>query len=160
MKTKRPDRLILVYSSDSGVRAMLVDVLKKLVGREDCALCEITYSPVGKRGEWLACEKRLGIIVDELHRDRLPDAWGLNRDQLPCILARAGEEMPFVLVSRDEIGTCRASIEQLERRIRDALQAATAPPEASRLAAVSDSREPQRSFERRSTSSRSPTRAR
>jgi len=95
--------------------------------------------------------KRLGIIVDELHRDRLPDAWGINRDQLPCILARTGEEMPFVVVSRDEIGTCRASIERLERRIGDALQAAKAPPEASHLAAVSDSREPQRSFERRST---------
>jgi hypothetical protein len=151
MMTKRPDRLILVYSGDSGVRAMLVDVLKKLVGREECALCEITYSPVGKRGEWLACEKRLGIIVDELHGDRLPDAWGIGRDQLPCILARAGEQMPFVLISRDEIATCRGSIEQLERRIGAALQAVTAPPEASHLAAVNDSREPQRSFERRST---------
>lgn len=158
--TKRPDRLILVYSGDSGVRAMLVDVLKKLVGREECALCEITYSPFGKRGGWVACEKRLGIIVDELHRDRLPDAWGINRDELPCILARAGDERPFDLVSRDEIIACGGSIEQLERRIDDALQALATPPGTSHLAAIKDLCQPQRSSERRSTRSRSLTRAR
>jgi hypothetical protein len=46
----RPDRLILVYDGDSGLGAMLLDVVKKAVGREECALCEITHGPLGKRG--------------------------------------------------------------------------------------------------------------
>jgi len=134
--TKRPDRLILVYDGDSGLRAMLVDVLKKLVGREECALCEITYSATGKRGAWTACEKRLGLIVDELHRDQLPEAWGISRAQLPCVLGRQGEDGPFVLLTREHIAGCQGSIERLAGRIAQALARA---------------REPQNSAERRST---------
>lgn len=47
-------RLILVYDANGGLAAMLVDVVKKALGREDCALCEITYSPLGKRQSWQA----------------------------------------------------------------------------------------------------------
>jgi hypothetical protein len=117
----RPDRLILVYDADSGVGAMLLDVLKKAAGKEDCALCEITYSPVGKRGAWRQCERRLGVIVDELHRDQLPEAWGIARAQLPCILARAGTDLPFLAVTREEISACGGSVESLERRLLSVL---------------------------------------
>ena len=120
--TDRPDRLILVYDADSGVRAMLADVLKKLVGREECALCEITYGAAGKRRAWAACEKRLRLIVDELHRDRIPHEWKLTRSDLPCILARRGAAKPFVLLTRREIADCGGSAEQLEQGIVDALQ--------------------------------------
>jgi hypothetical protein len=57
-------RIILVYNGDSGLGAMLLDVLRKAVGREDCALCEITYSPIGKRAPWTSREGRLGIPVE------------------------------------------------------------------------------------------------
>lgn len=119
-----PDRLILVYDGDSGLRAMLLDVVKKAAGREECALCEITYGPLGKRDAWRQCEKRLGVAVEELHRDVLPAAWRIAPEQLPCVLARAGEEAPFVLVSKSEIVACDRSVERLERRIEDALAAA------------------------------------
>ena len=61
------ESLILVYDGDSGLRAMVLDVLKKSIGREECALCEITYSPVGQRGAWRACQRRLELPVSELH---------------------------------------------------------------------------------------------
>jgi len=118
----RPDRVILVYDGDSGVRAMLVDILKKVVGREECALCEITYSAVGKRREWVACEKRLGIIVDELHRDQLPATWEIQRAHLPCVLARVGDQKPFVLLTRDAISECLGSVDRLEQRIVASLE--------------------------------------
>jgi hypothetical protein len=115
------DRVILVYNGDSGLAAMLLDALKKVAGREDCALCEITYSPLGKRQEWAACERRLGVAVEELHRDRVPPAWGISPAELPCILGRAGDQRPFVLLSRDDIQACQRCISQLEGRLRDAL---------------------------------------
>jgi hypothetical protein len=120
------NRVILVYNGDSGLAAMLLDAVKKASGREDCALCEITYSPVGKRREWVACERRLGVEVEELHRDRLPREWGISRAELPCILGRAGNERPRVLLSRGEITACRGSVDELERRLRTALDAPTA----------------------------------
>ena len=133
---RRPDRLILVYDGDSGLRALLADVLKKLVGREECALCEITYSATGKRRAWAACEKRLGLIVDELHRDQLPEAWGISRAHLPCVLARNGEDRPFVLLTREDIARCQGSVERLDGRIAEALDSAQGSAEVQPPAGV------------------------
>jgi hypothetical protein len=121
------NRVILVYNGDSGLAAMLLDAVKKAAGREDCALCEITYSPIGKRREWAACERRLGVAVEELHRDRLPREWGIARAELPCILGRVGHERPVVLLRRAEIADCRGSVDELERRLRAALDAPVLP---------------------------------
>lgn len=114
-------RIILVYNADSGLTALLMDVIKKAAGREDCELCEITYSPVGKRREWAACERRLGVAVEEMHRDQLPASWGIGRAELPLVLGRVGDERPFVILSRAEIAACRRSVQQLESRIRERL---------------------------------------
>jgi hypothetical protein len=111
----------LVYDGDSGLGAMLLDVVKKAVGREECALCEITHGPLGKRGAWRACEARLRVIVDELHRDQLPVTWGVSRSDLPCILGRAGTERPYVVVPREEITSCRGRVGALEAKVVAAL---------------------------------------
>lgn len=116
--TARPDRVILVYDGDSGLRAMLLDVVKKAAGREECALCEITYGPLGKRGAWRECEARLGVIVDELHRDQLPPEWAITREALPCVLGRVGTERPFVLLSKGEIEACGKRVDELDRKDR------------------------------------------
>jgi hypothetical protein len=118
---RRPERVILVYDGDSGLRAMLLDVVKKAVGHEECALCEITYSAVGKRGAWKRCEQRLGVEVAEMHRDQLPSEWAVPRSDLPCIRAQAGDERPFVFVRREDIVACHGSVEALEGAILGAM---------------------------------------
>jgi hypothetical protein len=115
-------RVILVYDGDSGLPAMLLDACKKAFGREECALCEITYSPLGKRREWVACERRLGVTVEEMHRDQLPASWGIS--ELPCVLGRNGDERPITLLDRNQIIGCRGSVAELERRVRAALDEA------------------------------------
>jgi hypothetical protein len=119
--TTFPDRIILVYGSDSGFGPMLLDVVKKAVGQEDCALCEITHHPLGKRNAWRACEARLGIPVSALHRNELPDTWKIPHAALPCILAQFRTDRPSVLVSRDEILKCGGEVSALERCLRAAL---------------------------------------
>jgi hypothetical protein len=116
-----PERLIFAYDADSGLRAMLVDVLKKAVGREDCPLCEITYGSLGKRRQWTECEARIGMAVEELHRDRIPEAWGIGRLQLPCVLIEREEGNPSILIPRSEIVACTGRTDELERRIVAAL---------------------------------------
>lgn len=117
----RPDRLILVYDGDGGLRAMLLDVIKKAVGREDCPLCEIVYSPVGKRKAWVECAARLQVPITEMHRDELPAGWGVQREDLPCVLAQSGGAAPYVLVPRDAIVSCAGDIARLEQTIQSAL---------------------------------------
>jgi hypothetical protein len=124
---KNPTELILVYDGLSGVRAMLLDVVKKAVGREDCPLCAITYSPVGRRASWNRCETRLGMAVREMHRDELPSAWGIGAGELPCVLALTAGAQPTVLLDRDAIVACGGRAEALEEAIRRALTARNAP---------------------------------
>lgn len=116
-----PTELILVYDGTSGVRAMLLDAVKKAVGREECPLCEITYSPVGRRASWRRCEARLGLAVTEMHRDELPADWGIAAGALPCVLTRAPGGHPAVLLDRGAIVACRGEAEALEQAIRHAL---------------------------------------
>ncbi len=116
-----PTELILVYDGRSGVRAMLLDVVKKAVGREECPLCEITYGAIGRRSAWNRCEARLGMPVTEMHRDELPADWGISAGELPCVLARTTNARPTVLVDRDAIVACGGEAEALERAIRRAL---------------------------------------
>ncbi len=125
------DRIIFVYDGDGGLGALLLDVIKKAAGREDCALCAITYSPVGKRRAWAACESRLGVPVDELHRDEVPASWGVD-GELPCVLGRSGGGRPFLLLTRADIIACRGSVDELERRLRNARDAERAPAPAAR----------------------------
>jgi hypothetical protein len=117
------NRLILVFDADSGLAAMLLDVAKKAVGREDCALCEITYGPLGKRRSWAACEARLGLEVVERHRDELPVEWEIPRTELPCVLLDRGGARPEILLNRAAIASLDRNAERLERAIRDALSA-------------------------------------
>lgn len=126
----RIDGLILVYDADRGVRAALLDVVKKAVGREECALCEITHGPLGKRGAWRACEARIGseVGVEALHRDELPAAWGLARDQLPCVLGRRGSATPFVVVPRARIEAMRGDVDALEAALREVLAGTASDP--------------------------------
>lgn len=116
-----PDRIILVYDVDSGFGAMLLDAAKKALGKEDCALCEMTHGPFGKREAWRRCESALGVIVDALHRNQIPAAWTISRTALPCILGRVGDQRPFVLVTRTEIEECGAELTALEHRLRSVL---------------------------------------
>ncbi len=114
-------RLILVFAANGGLTAMLADVVKKALGREDCALCEITYSPLGKRQAWQACEARLGVPVHELHRDKLPPEWGLDPGQLPCVLLQESAAKPTILLTKADIVACAGQLEELERRLRAGL---------------------------------------
>lgn len=119
----RVHKITLVFDADSGLRATVADIFKKLTGREDCSLCAITYSPVGKRRAWVDCTSRLGVEVAELHRDEVPADWGLTPADLPCIMGEAAGERPSILVSRDAIAACGVSVAALEQRIESALRA-------------------------------------
>lgn len=119
--------LILVYDADSGWRALALDVAKKWLGREDCSLCAITHGPLGPRGEWVACQARIGLSFEALHRDELPRQWHIAMHNLPCILVRRGDRTPELLLDREDIAACGGQATELELRIQSALSAGPSP---------------------------------
>jgi hypothetical protein len=112
-----PARLFFVYNSASGPFAMLADAVKKAAGIEECALCEITHGPLGKRGDWARCERGLGVPIEIVHRDEVPPAWKIDVGALPCVLSDSGDDRPRVLLDKDEIASCAGNADALERLI-------------------------------------------
>ncbi len=130
--TEAPDTIILVYDGDGGLRALLTDTVKTALGRQECDLCAIAWTITGKRRAWADAEARLGVFVEELHRDELPPAWRLTRADVPCILSRSFGNAPRMLLTRAEIAACGRSPAALEVRVRDALARRREGTEAAR----------------------------
>ena len=118
--TQFPTRLLLIYRGDAGVIPMILDVLKKSVGIEECSLCHATFGPTGMKKAWNACEQSLEVPVVHLHRNEVPQDWRIREEDLPCILVdRAGARS--VLVDRAAIAACAGSPKRLEEAVRAAL---------------------------------------
>lgn len=82
-------KLLFVYNAKAGVRAGLVDMLHKAVSPSTypCALCAITYGPLGMDRRWRDYVKRLPFEAEFLHREELQARYPQARPPLPVILA-------------------------------------------------------------------------
>ena len=114
-------RLAVIYDADGGLLGELAYGLGKLMGTAHCAACDITYGALSEKAEWQACKVRLGLVVEQLHRNELPDDLArVVRGQLPCVAAE-GDEGSRVLVDAAALEACAGRVEQLEARVRRAL---------------------------------------
>lgn len=111
------DRLIFVYHASSGSVAAFVDTVKKLVMVKGCTLCAITHGVAGEKAEWKTCRESLGVPVDYLHLDEVPEAIKpLVAGWTPCILGATGDEY-VRLLGPDELARCRGSVADLKGRL-------------------------------------------
>lgn len=108
----------LIYDGDAGMLPMLADVVKKTFGFEECPLCEITYSAVGKRGEWKNCEAKLPYPVVHRHRNDIPNAWKQQLGPLPVVALQDGDRISLLL-DPAAIRSCQADPQCLDRKIRE-----------------------------------------
>jgi hypothetical protein len=111
--------VVLLYNADAGLLPMLADALKKLMGTEDCSLCEITHSATGKRSSWARCEAALQLPVVPMHRNEIPAGWSIP--SLPSVVLAEGERMVRVLLDDAAIRECRGDAARLRERIDKAL---------------------------------------
>ena len=112
-------QVILIYNGDSGLMEALAHAAKKLRGIEECDLCEITYSAMGKRSSWTECARNIPVPIEELHRNEVPPAWGLR--QLPCVVLARDGELLSILLDAKAIRACNRDPQTLSERIRQAL---------------------------------------
>ncbi|MDD9938420.1 MAG: hypothetical protein OXT09_32725 [Myxococcales bacterium] len=112
--------LLFIYNADSGALALLRDVALKLIGRGDCALCDLTHGPTGERTQWAACQRELPVPVELLHRDELDAAQrAVLRGALPAVIGVRPSGIE-VLLGPTEIGQC-ADITELVAKLRERL---------------------------------------
>jgi len=90
-------RIIFVYNADSGVLAAVWDSVKKVVASKNaCALCSITHSVFGERGEWSEIDRSLGVPTVYYHRD---DVHGEVRD----FIHQRSLALPLVVLEREGV---------------------------------------------------------
>jgi hypothetical protein len=109
-----------VYDADGGLIGEARYVIGHLLGTADCALCDITHSPVRKKPEWDRMVARLGITVDLLHRNeldtRLSDA--VRHVTLPVVLGHRADGTIAVVLSAAQLAEIGGSVDRFERALR------------------------------------------
>ena len=114
-----------VYDADGGIRGEVAYVVGHLLGRTDCALCDITHSPVRRRPRWDAMTARLPVPVRLVHRNETTPAeqaaWASVG--LPVVLGATGGNH-VVLLDRPALRALDGSVDAFEQALRRALEKA------------------------------------
>ncbi|WP_029251725.1 hypothetical protein [Paraoerskovia marina] len=117
--------LVGVYDADGGLRGELRYVVGHLLGRTECALCDVTHSPLRRKRAWDAMVVRLGIPVELVHRNEIPSdvAACVREAGLPCVVARRADGGVETLLDRAALEALDGSVEAFERGVGEVLAA-------------------------------------
>jgi hypothetical protein len=118
MTAKRKiERLLFVFSADSGSFNAFLDSARKLLRINVWTLCSITHGLAGEKSEWRECKEEIGLPVDYIHRDEISgELKGIVGDRLPCIVAQAGSDL-VLLLTPDVLERCQGSVADLKGRL-------------------------------------------
>ncbi len=118
-----PRQLLGIYDADGGVLGELRYVLGHLRGTAECALCDITHSPIRRKRAWDRMVADLDVEL--VHRNELPEwARAAVADlPLPVVLARRNDDSARVVLDRQALAACAGSIDAFRDRLDRALAA-------------------------------------
>lgn len=138
-------RLLVVYDADGSLVGEVSYIVGHALGLRECAACDITHRPFSLAGKprdeagwekpaWRDMKARLPMPVVQLHRDELlgERARELLGVQLPVVAGEHEDGRIRAIVSADELGACRGSVEALEALVRAALDTHLPPVTACR----------------------------
>jgi hypothetical protein len=118
-------RCLGVYDADGGLAGELRYVVGHLLGRAECALCDVTHSPVRRRPSWDRMVAGLPVPFDLRHRNELTDAerTGLASMGLPVVAAERSDGGYVRLLDAAALSACEGDVAAFERVLRRALDA-------------------------------------
>jgi hypothetical protein len=116
------ERLYVVYNADSDWWSLLVDVVRKFAGRDECPLCTLTHGATGERSSWQECKQSLGVPVEAVHRDELTPPLRALDAPLPFIAVEASRKLE-VLLDKTAVLALEGNTDALERALRAQAQA-------------------------------------
>ena len=118
-------RLIGVYNADGGIIGEVRYVIGHLLGTAECALCDITHSPMRRKPEWDAMVKSLDVPFSVLHRNELGHELSQRMEgiALPCVVAERTNGDIIPLLAPDVLAECGGSVQAFAEALRNRLQA-------------------------------------
>jgi len=119
-------KLIGIYNADGGLRGEIAYLFGHLVGTAECALCDITHSPLRKKKAWKEMEARL---ADELghemvlrHRNETTEAEAkASAGREPCVLIEGDDGNLSMILDWNDLQASDGSVEVFERILRSKL---------------------------------------
>jgi len=115
--------LVGVYDADGGVTGELRYVVGHLLGRAECALCDITHGTVRRKPGWDAMVGGLGVPFTLVHRnERPPEIAAATGDVLPCVVAVTDTAI-VLLLDRDDLAACSGDVATFEAALTGAMRA-------------------------------------
>ena len=119
-------RLIGIYNADGGLRGEIAYVLGHLVGVAECALCDITHSPIRKKKAWNEVEQRLaedlGHQMVLRHRNETTEAEAkASAGREPCVLIEGDDGSLSMILDWNDLKAASGSVEVFERILRSKL---------------------------------------
>ncbi|GAA4047452.1 hypothetical protein [Agromyces indicus] len=119
-----------VYDADGGVVGEVSYVIGHLLGRAECALCDITHT-WRRKPAWDAMVARLGASFALAHRNEVTDAAAqavIAETGLPVVLARDRAGGWRAVLRRADLERAGGSVDQFERMLLGTRGAGPSPP--------------------------------
>lgn len=108
-----------VYNADGGLVGEARYVIGHLFGTAECALCDITHSPVRRKPEWNRMVARLGVPIVVLHRNELDErlAAAASEVDLPVVFAHRVDGSIGVALTAADLADFGGSVDRFERAL-------------------------------------------
>ena len=115
-------RYLGVYDADGGLAGELRYVVGHLLGTAECALCDITHSPIRRKRTWDAMVTTLDAPFDLRHRNELTDAEqrAVAPMGLPVVAAELADARWVQILDRDALDDCAGDVDVFADRLRAA----------------------------------------
>lgn len=113
-----------IYDADGGIWGELTYVVGHLLGRTECALCDVTHSPVRRKPEWDAMASRLPVQMRLVHRNEASasELAAAAAVGLPVVLGTRSDGQRSVLLDRSALDALDGSVGRFESALRVALE--------------------------------------
>lgn len=108
-------RYVGVYDADGGLAGELRYIVGHLLGRAECALCDITHSPVRRKPAWDRMVATLGVPFDLRHRNELTnlERTALTGVGLPLVAAELDDGRIIEVLGSTALASCGGDVERL-----------------------------------------------
>ena len=117
--------LVGVYAADGGLVGEVAYVVGHLLGRTECALCDVTHGTLRRKPDWDAMTARLPVPLRLVHRNETTTAerTASQRSGLPVVLGVRPDGSHTVVLGPTRLAGLGGSVRRFEEAVREALAA-------------------------------------
>lgn len=113
-----------IYNADGGVAGEIRYLFGHLFGTAECALCDISHSPLRRKPEWDRMVARMRVPLVVLHRNDIDERLraAVQGVPLPVVVAHHSNESISVALTADQLAELGGSVEKFERALLEERQ--------------------------------------